>query len=82
MEVKHIISSLRNSSPGWDQIPTFVAQQCVDSYVVPLTYIINKSFSDGIFPSELKLARVVPIFKSGDASNISVVDNSVWGWCW
>ena len=32
------------------------------SYIIePLTYLINKSFSEGIFPTERKLASVVPI---------------------
>ena len=34
----------------------------------PITVLINNLFYHGIFPDELKLARVVPIFKSGDSS--------------
>ena len=30
-------------------------------------YVINMSLMEGIFPSELKLAKVVPIFKSGES---------------
>ena len=69
-EVKQIIKSLKNSSPGWDEIPAFLLKLCANYYVQPLTYIINKSIENGIFPNELKLARVVPIFKSGDPSSI------------
>ena len=36
-----------------------------------MTCLLNRSFPDGIFPNELKLARVVPIFKSGDSANLS-----------
>ena len=32
---------------------------------------MNKSFTEGIFPVELKLARVVPIFKAGDPTQIA-----------
>ena len=32
----------------------------------PLTTIINKSFELGMVPESMKMARVVPIFKSGD----------------
>ena len=71
LEVERVISSLKNSSAGWDEIPTFVAKTCVNSYLTPLTYLINKSFTDGIFPVELKLARVVPILKAGDPSQIA-----------
>ena len=31
----------------------------------PFTYICNKSFEDGIFPEEMKLTKVLPLFKSG-----------------
>ena len=34
----------------------------------PLTFLINRSFTEGIFPTELKLARVVPIYISGDSA--------------
>ena len=69
-EVKQIIKSLKNRSPGWDEIPAFLLKLCANYYVQPLTYIINKSIENGIFPNELKLARVVPIFKSGHPSSI------------
>ena len=69
-EVKQIIKSLKNSSPGWDEMPAFLLKLCANYYVQPLTYIINKSIENSIFPNELKLARVVPIFKSGDPSRI------------
>ena len=61
-DVRAVISSLKNSSPGFDGIPYFVANQCIDNLIEPLTYIINISFMEGVFPSELKLAKVVPIF--------------------
>jgi len=31
-----------------------------------LSNVINKSICDGVFPNNLKIAKVVPIFKSGD----------------
>ena len=65
-EVEHAISTLKNSSAGWDEIPTSMAKKCITGFIEPLTYLINKSFSEGIFPTELKLARVVPILKAGD----------------
>ena len=70
-EIKGVIHSLNNSSSGWDEIQTFLVKKCVDSFIEPLTYLVNYSISEGIFPSELKLARVVPILKSGDPSLIT-----------
>ena len=36
-----------------------------------MTYLINRSFSEGVCPEELKLARVLPILKAGDPSQIA-----------
>ena len=70
MDVKNTILSLTNSSPGYDEFPAFIAKQCIDNYVVPLTYVINMLLIEGIFPSELKLARVIPIFKSEESDKV------------
>ena len=70
MDVKNTIISLKNSSPGYDKFSALIAKQCIDNYVVPLTYVINMSLMTGIFPSELKLAKVVPIFKSGESDKV------------
>ena len=65
-EVINVIHSLNNSSAGYDEFPTFVAKLCVESFIQPLTFLINSSLKSGVFPSEQKLARVVPIFKAGN----------------
>ena len=70
-QVRNVITYLKDSSPGWDHLSPFVMKQCADTYIEPITVLINNSFYHGIFPDELKLARVVLIFKSGDSSNIN-----------
>ena len=34
----------------------------------PLAIIFNTSIESGIFPTKLKIAKVIPIFKAGDAT--------------
>ena len=70
-EVSDIIKSLSNSSAGWDEFPISIAKQCSKNFVKPLTALINSSFREGVFPRELKKARVVPIYKTGDKSLIN-----------
>ena len=41
-------------------------KQLCTKYCVPLTYIINLSITQGDFPEELKLAKVLPIYKNDD----------------
>ena len=35
-------------------------------FVTPITHICNLSFKNGIFPENIKTAKIIPIFKSGD----------------
>ena len=66
-----VISSMKHSSPGWDSLPTHILKPYLADYIKPLTYLINKSFETGIFPDELKIAKIVPIFESGDKTLVS-----------
>ena len=52
-----LIHRLKNTSPGWDGLPAFVAKQCVDGFITSLTKIINMCITQGVFPNEIKLAR-------------------------
>ena len=38
-------------------------KQLVSAYIIPLTYVINLSIVQGDFPDEMKLAKVLPIYK-------------------
>ena len=60
------MSSLKNSSPGYDNLSPSILQLSLPLLCPLLTHICNLSLSEGIFPDELKLANVIPIFKSGD----------------
>ena len=62
MEVRTVISSLIVAQDVMG-IPYFVANKCIDNFIEPLTYIINMPFMEGVFPFELKLSKVVPLFK-------------------
>ena len=55
-----------NSSAGWDLINPKVVKHVSTGILTPLTYIINLSLQTGIFPDDLKLAKVIPLFKKGD----------------
>ena len=43
-----------------------MGKKCITGFIEPLTYLINKSFSEGIFPTELRLARVATILEAWD----------------
>ena len=61
-ETLKIIRSLKNKrTTGPDGISSYLIKKCARALVEPLTYLINMSLSEGVFPNELKTARVKPI---------------------
>ena len=58
-------------SSGPDDIDPCVANDSLQHLAVPLAEIINCSFSTGIVPEALKIAKVVPIFKGGNSEDIA-----------
>ena len=69
-EVEHIISNMTNSAAGYDELPSSIMKQCVETYVKQLTFLINMSITQGNFPNELKIARVIPLYKGEDTQLI------------
>ena len=65
-EVERIIHHFKESAAGWDELKPTVVKSIRKCIISPLAHICNLSFATGIFPDELKIANVVPIFKSGD----------------
>jgi hypothetical protein len=37
------------------------------SFIVPLTHVLNLSITQGVVPNELKIAKIIPLFKHGDS---------------
>ena len=70
-EITNIILKLKNVSSSTNNIPVSELKQIQSLLADPIAKIVNSSFHNGIFPDILKLARVVPIFKSGDSCSVS-----------
>ena len=67
LEIAKIISNLPlKSSHGYDNISNIMFRTIVSEISNPLNLLVNQSLSQGIFPTAMKLAEVVPLFKSKD----------------
>ena len=64
-EVYSIVTNLKNSAPGYVEVTA-----CILKLPLPvinaLTQILNLSLLEGVFPSELKVANVLPLYKADD----------------
>jgi hypothetical protein len=66
-EVETLIDNLQpKTSSGHDNISSKLLKTIKTELVKSLTLIINQSINTGIFPSKLKLAKVIPIYKKDD----------------
>jgi hypothetical protein len=61
----------KKTSSGFDEISTKLLSDILEDIAYPLTHIINLSFSKGIVPENMKVAKIHPIHKSGEASNFN-----------
>jgi hypothetical protein len=70
-EVSTAINSLKNASPGADNIKAIHVKQ-ISVIIAPFFKdVINTIFESGIYPDAFKTAIVIPINKSGDYSNVN-----------
>ena len=69
-EVIKTINSIKSKACGHDGISPVVVKSCAESLSGPLTFITNLCFKQGVFPSSLKVAKVVPLHKAGDKTDV------------
>ena len=66
-ELKEALRSLKlNKSPGYDNIFSNVVNENSDIFFTSLKYIFNLSLQQGIFPENLKIAKVSPVYKKDE----------------
>jgi hypothetical protein len=65
-EVKQIVLGLKNKkSCGEDGISPYLLKRIIFSIAEPITHILNASLQSGVFPNQLKIAVVKPLYKKG-----------------
>ena len=66
--LKTAVKLKNKSSHGHDGISTKLLKESISIIINPITHIINRSFDTGIVPHDMKMAKVVPIYKASDRS--------------
>ena len=65
---KELRSLVRNKATGIDDLPPGMLKDCAALIAKPLCHIINLSLRSSTIPSIWKVAKITPIFKSGNTS--------------
>jgi len=71
-EVISVCNILKNKrSSGHGEIVSLIAKTSIDTVAEPLAEIINCSLETGSVPNELKIAKVIPVYKAGAKNEFS-----------
>ena len=66
-EIISIVSNFKNKlSCGYDDIPVNIMKASIHPIAEVISNVINSSLLTGIYPDQLKIAKICPIFKSGE----------------
>lgn len=63
-DIINVVNGLKTSSPGDDCIPINIIKEILPCILKPLKHVITISFSMGVFPTKLKIAKVHSMFKT------------------
>ena len=72
LEILKLVSKLKpKTSYGYDTISPYVLKKTIHYILEPFTHIINRSLATGIFPTQMKTARLIPLYKNSDNQQIT-----------
>lgn len=70
IEVEKVVSNMVNKkSCGYDEVPIGIIKENIDILAEPLSLFFNECFEENIFPEQLKIAKILPIFKKGSKTD-------------
>ena len=71
-ELENIVKGFKNKTAmGMDKVPVKLLKLALPFISNPLTYVFNLCIRQNIFPNSLKIARVIPLPKSKDLSDVN-----------
>ena len=70
-----VVNNLKTKvSKDCNDIDMTIIKTIIDDIVTPFTYICSQSFLSGTFPNKMKLAKVIPLYKTGKKMYSLIID--------
>lgn len=70
-DTEKVINALKTKKGHIDEIPVHIIKLNNKLFSIPLTILFNQSISTGTFPEKFKLAKIIPIHKTGSKTDLS-----------
>ena len=67
---KEILNLSSKKATRKGDIPAKILKNSINAYLSELTILINNCLKEGVFPDDLKLADIAPIFKKEDSRKL------------
>lgn len=66
LEVRTIVRKMeKKKSAGYDEMPIVIIQDNIDLLAYPLSLFYDGCCEQSVFPAQLKIAKIIPIYKKG-----------------
>ena len=70
-EILKIVNNFKNkTSKDFNNVKMSSVKSLIPALIRPMTHICNLSLLTGIFPNNMKVAKIIPIFKSGKENEL------------
>ena len=70
VEVIDVIKALKTTGAGYDGVMINIIKHSIRALAPIITKLVNISLESGIFPDQLKIAKIRPIYKGGDKNEM------------
>lgn len=69
-EIESIVRSLKSSNTaGPDGTSSSLLKSEIKTFSAPISHLVNVSFNEGVFPSKLKISKIIPLYKKGSQTD-------------
>ena len=73
-EIRNVTNLKTKCTVGFVSLSIKLIQQTIGEIIIPLRRIIYKSFVTGVVPENLNVAKIIPIYKSGNKNVLITTD--------
>ena len=73
LEIIRTVQNCKNKrSTDFSDISMNLIKKVISKIVKPFAHICNVSFQAGVFPNKMKIAKVIPLYKSGEKNVFTI----------
>ena len=79
LEIIRIVQNCKNKrSTDFSDISMSLLKKVISKIVKPFAHICNVSFQTGVFPNKMKIAKVIPLYNSGEKRFLQITGQYIY----